>query len=216
MSEAEIAFEEVADAYLRYIAHHNDDDFWAFQKVDELLRQLGDGFRIVTLLIEKAYSDDELAVVAAGPLEDFLDLHSFNALNLVEQAAENPRVRKALSKVGVSFWHELFERWYSLQVKYGFSEAPTQNATEVVTRVTQCMRDFLAGEMQDWKYQEQVIELLSKPIESLDEKRKSILRQADWDCEMFDGSELMERVRLLLHQLESVELPPTRKYGELR
>jgi hypothetical protein len=80
-----------------------------------------------------------------------------------------------------------------------------QNPLEVVASVMQWKRDFLAGQRQDREYQERIVELLSKPVEPLEERRKSLLKKADWDSEMFYGSELLERVRLLLHQPESDE-----------
>lgn len=190
MNEAEIAFDDLADAYLRYIAHHKECDWWAWEKVDRLMRQLDDGFRIITLLIERADSDATLAVVAAGPLEDFLDLQSLDGLSLIEQAAvENPRLQKALSLVYVPFCHELFEQWYSLKCKYGFSEEATDNADEVVAGIVQRMRDFVAGKIHDGMYVYEIGRLLSKPLPSLDERTRSLLKQADLDCALVDGQE---------------------------
>jgi hypothetical protein len=204
MSEAEIDFDVLAEAYLRAIAHHDDKDWWAWQQVDRLTARLEDGFRIVTLLIEKADSDKTISVVAAGPLEDLLDIHSFRALDMIEQAAiGNRRLQRALSLVAVPFRHELFERWYSLNCKYGFSEAATDNGDEVIAGIMQRMRDFVAGKIHDGMYVYEIGKLLSKPLPSLDERTRSLLQQADLDCELVDGQELAVRVHQLLLQLES-------------
>jgi hypothetical protein len=203
MSGAQVPFDEVTETYLRYLTDHDERDFWAFEKTNKILKNLDDRFRIVSALIDKAPSDEVLAIVAAGPLEDFFDLHSLSAFRLIADAAPgNPRVQRACAMVAMSFWHELFELWYSLKCEYGFAEMPVSNPEEVIASVMQCMRTFVNGQGRDSEYQTRLSDLLSKPIEPLDEERKSILKQADWDSEMFDGSELRERTALLLQKLE--------------
>jgi hypothetical protein len=63
----------LADTYLRHHTSRSDEDFWAWQKVDEIVRG-GDLDRAweITLLLLRAAPDAALGYVAAGPLEDFV------------------------------------------------------------------------------------------------------------------------------------------------
>jgi hypothetical protein len=66
---------ELADAYLR---NHipRDQDFWAWQEVHRLVKtDLIQGWSITQMLIQMADSDAALGYVAAGPLEDLVDIY---------------------------------------------------------------------------------------------------------------------------------------------
>jgi hypothetical protein len=61
----------LADTYLRQYTTKRDEDFWAWQEVDRIVRScdLGLAWEITLLLLRKAQTDDALGYIAAGPLE---------------------------------------------------------------------------------------------------------------------------------------------------
>jgi hypothetical protein len=64
----------LADTYFRNHATRREEDFWAWQKVQEIVRSgdLDKAWNITLLLLEKA-PNEALGYVAAGPLEDIID-----------------------------------------------------------------------------------------------------------------------------------------------
>lgn len=76
---------------------------------------------ITLLLLRKAETDDALAYVAAGPLEDFLDIYGDSALDLVEGVAKSDsRFRLALSLVWLEPNSPILHRWMAILRRYGF------------------------------------------------------------------------------------------------
>lgn len=116
--------------YLRYHEEKRPEDSWAFDRVSEIVRDEPDVALELTLLLFKKAGDDDavLAYVAAGPLEDLLKLHGLHVIDRLEQeSTTDPRLQLALSGVwGIDSGHPLFERWYALMSKYGFSEGKRQ------------------------------------------------------------------------------------------
>jgi hypothetical protein len=90
-------------SYLRHHAQRNDADFWAWQEVDRIVREnreLDRAWEITLLLLRKADTDEALGYIAAGPLEDVIDIYADEALDLIEQACDkDPRLQLALSGV---------------------------------------------------------------------------------------------------------------------
>jgi hypothetical protein len=89
----------VARAALR---HPNADAAeWMFLWVVEMLQEYPDeAWPVLLSLIDVARDDKELALVAAGPLEELLVAHGLHVIDRVEeQAARNGRFRRALSGV---------------------------------------------------------------------------------------------------------------------
>jgi len=112
----------LADSYLRHQATKSDDDFWAWQRVDEIVRagDLDRAWEITLLLLAKA-PDDVLGYIAAGPLEDFIDGYADRALDRAEQACEeDTRLQYALSGIWLSPDSPVLRRWQGLMTKYGF------------------------------------------------------------------------------------------------
>ena len=67
--------EQVVDSYLRHFALKEEQDFWTFDEVNQIVRRdPAAGWRLTFLLVNKA-PDKALAYVAAGPLEDLLTFH---------------------------------------------------------------------------------------------------------------------------------------------
>ena len=117
--------EKVADAYLSYYKTKQIEDWWAVEEINNLVAHDADkGWRITSLLINKALSDEALAYVAAGPLEDLLKKQGAAVIDRIEEESrKNDRLRLALSGVwGINPGNPIFERWYALMRKYGFAE----------------------------------------------------------------------------------------------
>jgi hypothetical protein len=93
--------EEIVDTYLRHYALGEKQDFWAFDEVNQIVRRdPATGWSLTCLLIKKAPSDEALAYVAAGPLEDLLTFHGPALIDHVTVAARaDERLQLALSGV---------------------------------------------------------------------------------------------------------------------
>jgi len=113
----------LADTYLRQYATKRDEDFWALQEVDHILRggDLGLAWEITVLLLRKSQTDDALGYVVAGPLEDVVDGYGDQALDRVEEACDkDSRLQFALSGIWLSPDSPVLQRWQGLMTKYGF------------------------------------------------------------------------------------------------
>lgn len=114
----------LAETYLRHHVQRRDEDFWAFQEVDRIVRtDLRRGWEMTQLLLRKAEHNSALEYVAAGPLEDLVDGYGHEALDLIEQACNNDsRIQLALSQICLEGDSPVSERWCTLMRKYGFAE----------------------------------------------------------------------------------------------
>lgn len=114
----------LAEAYLRHHGQNRDEDFWAWQEVDRMVRaDANRGWEITLLLLRKAENNSAVEYVAAGPLEDLVDGYGHEALDLIEQACKNDsRLQRALSGIWLERDSPVFERWCTLMRKYGFAE----------------------------------------------------------------------------------------------
>jgi len=116
--------EQVVDSYLRHYALKQDQDFWAFDEVNQLVRRdpLA-GWRVTCLLIKKASCDEALAYIAAGPLEDLLAFHGPGVIEHVTVAARaDERLQLALSGVWLNRASPVWERWFALMNEFGFMD----------------------------------------------------------------------------------------------
>ena len=113
----------LADAYLRQHTTKSDDDFWACEQVDTIIRagDLQAAWGITRLLLNKTESDETLWYVAAGPLEDFVDGYGHRALDVLEQSCQSAvRLQFALSGIWLLPESPVLNRWQDLMTKYGF------------------------------------------------------------------------------------------------
>jgi hypothetical protein len=106
-----VTLEEVADAWCSYHTRthfpgveDDDSDWWA---VDLLLdgEFWSDELRVrtvINLLVERARDDRVLAVVGAGPLEDFISDDEDRLIWIERRAAASARFRDALRHVWIS------------------------------------------------------------------------------------------------------------------
>jgi hypothetical protein len=114
----------LAGTYLRHHAQHREEDFWAWQEVDRIVRaDLTRGWELTRLLLNKADSDQALGYVAAGPLEDLVDGYGDAALDVIEHACDgDPRLQLALSGIWLERDSPVRARWRALMTKYGFDD----------------------------------------------------------------------------------------------
>jgi hypothetical protein len=113
----------LADNYLRHHAANRDEDFWAWQRVHEIVLggDLDRAWEITLLLLQKAQTDDALGHVAAGPLEDIVDGYGDQALDRLEEACDkDSRLQFALSGIWLLPDSPVLQRWQGLMTKYGF------------------------------------------------------------------------------------------------
>jgi len=91
----------LADAYLKHYETGDDSLAWAFSTVNGIiLRDAERGWAITLALIANACTDNALGYVAAGPLEEMLEVHGNTIIDRVEDLARSePKFRRALSFV---------------------------------------------------------------------------------------------------------------------
>jgi hypothetical protein len=117
--------EEIAATYLRYYALKKQEDNWAVREVDTLVQDdPTEAWEVTRILVNTAPSDEALAYVAAGPLEELLHKHGSVLINRIEEESRgSARLQLALSGIwGLDRSSPVFDRWYALMWKYGFAE----------------------------------------------------------------------------------------------
>ena len=113
--------DEIVAGYHKHWTTQAISDFWAWEAVDELCRDLKQGFDITLRLINSADDEAYLAYVAAGPLEDLINRHGSPAVRLFEVPAENSdKVRRALAGVWITPASAGFEDMKRLMSRFGF------------------------------------------------------------------------------------------------
>jgi hypothetical protein len=214
-SSMEVDLQNLTDTYLRHGRFHREDDFWAWEEVHRIIETNPDkGWRATLLLLDKAESDTEVGVIAAGPLEDLIDFHGHKAFDRIEPECEhNARLRLALSTVGVLFYYDEFDRWYALLCRYGFKQAPAREDRAVIEEVMHLMKCYLDETMGVGYCGRAMVDMLD--FEPLKDKRaQKILQRAYLDFERLDSecrppykfteSELRTRLGELVAELESL------------
>ena len=83
--------------------------FWAWEAVEALVRERPeDGWSIITRLVELSPDDRILANVAAGPLENLLNLHAYEFIDRIEEKTrDDAKFRRCVS--GVWGWSSIPE-----------------------------------------------------------------------------------------------------------
>jgi uncharacterized protein DUF6869 len=123
MTEPSEAEEEtLARTYLRQYETKAKEDFWAYGRVSDLVRNNPRvGWRITRRLVELAPTDAALAYVAAGPLEDVVNWWGNELRQDIEQEARRDRrFLTALSLIRVNEGSESAHGWWrALLEKYG-------------------------------------------------------------------------------------------------
>ena len=92
---------ELADAYHRYDTTNSDDDFWAWERVTEIVRgpDAQTAWNVVIALTRTA-ADERLEYIGAGPVEDLVCTHGTALVDYIEvEARRDPRFREALASI---------------------------------------------------------------------------------------------------------------------
>jgi len=121
----EMGREEIAATYLRYYVLKQQEDRSAVREVDVLVQDdPTEAWEVTRILVNTAPSDEALAYVAAGPLEELLHRHGSVLIDRIEEESRgNERLQLALSGVwGLDRDSPVFDRWYALMWKFGFAE----------------------------------------------------------------------------------------------
>lgn len=92
---------EIVDGYLQHFMRRDDSWFWAWEAVNDYLSSDPDhAWRLTLQLIASAPTEEALAYVAAGPLEDILYARGERYIAEVERrAVQDPKFRRALRSV---------------------------------------------------------------------------------------------------------------------
>jgi hypothetical protein len=89
------------EVYHRYGRDGRDEDFWAWERVDEIVagEDAQRGYDLVRQLVRSA-PDDRLEHIGAGPLETLVMNHSATLIDQLEAEAQvDPRFREALASI---------------------------------------------------------------------------------------------------------------------
>ncbi len=200
-------------AYLR----GHQEDHWAWEEWQRIVKaDLNAAWKLMLLMLERAESDG-LGRVAAGPLEDLIDLHGHKALDLIEEECKNnSRLQVALSQVEVLFYYDEFDRWYALLCQYDLRQAPAIESRVVAPKIMQLMKCLLNKTISVADYEFSLNAWLDRPLD--DKKTQRILQAACYDVgrlndtarpefrtpQMLRDSELRARVEQSLGELESL------------
>jgi hypothetical protein len=91
--------QEIIDAYLHYYRSKNDEYWWAYQEIVDLVDS-PDCLPFIVELIHACHNDAEIAYVAAGPLEDLFNKHHLAVKDqLNELVRKDEKMRKAIQGV---------------------------------------------------------------------------------------------------------------------
>jgi uncharacterized protein DUF6869 len=217
MKRMELDLNALAEAFLRnHRSSDKDKDFWAWEEVRRLVKDDPEAaWRVTLLLLDKAESDAEVGGIAAGPLEDFIDVHGHTALDRIDEVvARNQRLQLALSTVGVLYYYEEFDRWYDLLYRYGYRKDRVGDHS-IIADAMKVMKAYMNGSINVYDYRSRLTELLDKPVE--DKTAQRSLQQRCLDVEDMeiqrlrtDGEpyieepELRRRVAETLAELEAL------------
>jgi len=115
---------KLAETYFQYFRTKSRDYRWAYEDVDDSVRNDPiKGWELTKLLIDRAESDEALAFVAAGPLENLMINGNPEVMDRIEKESQtNQRLQLALSGVWLSPEYASFERWHALMTKFGFAD----------------------------------------------------------------------------------------------
>jgi hypothetical protein len=92
---------ELVTVYHRHGATHDDADFWAWERVDDIIRgpAAERAWELVSTLVRTA-PDELLEYIGAGPVEDLVNRHGAALIEKIEdEAKRDPRFREALASI---------------------------------------------------------------------------------------------------------------------
>jgi hypothetical protein len=110
---------ELISAYLTHFRTKDDSLSWAWTAVDDAMYELQPGLSLCLELIEATENEEELAYVAAGPLEDLLVRVGVLAANSLEiPVRKSIKARLALSCVWLNPEAAAYPKWHYLVQQY--------------------------------------------------------------------------------------------------
>lgn len=114
---------EIIDAYLQYYRTNEDEYWWAYEEINNLIES-PESLPFISELIQACLNDAEIAYVAAGPLEDLITKHHLVIKDtLIELVRREPKMRRAIQGVwlaqGSAPRKTLDEILKKLDLKYG-------------------------------------------------------------------------------------------------
>lgn len=111
--------DQILTGYYKHQQTNADEDFWAWEEVDELCQDLTSGLRITGKLVESAPSDWSLSCIGAGPLEDLVDRFEMSAVTAIAEILRTSvRMQRAILSVNVDDDSPALAAWETLLRKY--------------------------------------------------------------------------------------------------
>ena len=111
--------DQILSGYYKHQQTNAEEDFWAWEEVDELCHDLSSGLRITEKLIESAPSDWCLRCIGAGPLENLVDRFELSAVTAIAEIAEtSERMQRAILSVNVDDDSPALRAWEALLRKH--------------------------------------------------------------------------------------------------
>jgi hypothetical protein len=111
---------ELAKKYLEQFRTKSDDLFWAYEQVDEFCHSI-DGAKLAVEILNLCETNEEIAYVAAGPVEDLLKRVGSPVIPFFEQTAkDSEKVKIGLSGAWIGENDSVFNDWKRLMVKFGY------------------------------------------------------------------------------------------------
>ena len=99
--DGDTSIDELVAVYHRYVSTGAATDFWAWDRVGEIVRGPDPerAWDLVAALVH-ASSDDRLGYVGAGPVEDLVNHHGASLIDwIVGEAKRDPRFCEALASI---------------------------------------------------------------------------------------------------------------------
>ena len=111
--------DQILSGYYKHQQTNADEDFWAWEEVDELCHDLASGLRITGKLIESAPSDWSMSCIGAGPLENLVYRFELPAVTAIAEIAETSvRMQRAILSINVDDASPALAAWEALLRKH--------------------------------------------------------------------------------------------------
>jgi hypothetical protein len=108
--------QDLATGYLRHFETRADDYWWAWEEVSERLMRgsNSEAIDIATALVAACESEEQLAYVAAGPIEDILCRDAAAYLIIDKECKRFAKFLRAVHLAYMDESDESFQRWKAL------------------------------------------------------------------------------------------------------
>jgi hypothetical protein len=107
--------QDLASGYLKHFETKADEYWWAWQEVDKLVRgSTSEASSIAAALVVACKSEEQLAYVAAGPIEDILCRDAAAYLIIDKECKRSSKFLRAVQLTYMDESDESFQRWKAL------------------------------------------------------------------------------------------------------